>query len=623
MNVAGTVSTDYAGGYLRNAGGAVQAGTEEFFVPDSSFDDDCEKQYLGIVFLEEESGRKYGVIAEYAKGSTKERPVVTVTVQKEHGQEVHEIDIKKVRPEHATELEIFALCSYADDNGMGVEGNLSTWQTLQGFKKDAVRNGYMEELAQDESADWQDMVNRVRRDYCSAGMIGEYHDGQKINAMFDNFEDRITFGGAYIFRMPCVENASAEEIELGAAFLRYSREFSFGLKAEYVKSADMDSPVVKVTVHDNGQEKEHYVNLKDVNPRHATEIEIFALVSYMDANGFGTEFSVNTWQRLKELRRDGFKNGYCGEISKDIEESGLENVKMDWVKLLEMSAGNFWDNGNPEGAMECEDLMEKLDVATSDETYMNGKEFSVTDGGNEKEYEKRQNSEHVNIYEKVREDKKIGEYTTEELIERIREEIDKIREKVKNGDTEVSFQIGGASFTIKEWDKMLEKFDTVQEAIKEQIKEEIAKRNNKKVKEYNEIRSVLNGNDDKAGSSEIYETETNDVKTDILVESLVTESIVSTYRYEGEPERRFITWYTKEGICCREEGQTEGYYYKINFDKPEQYQEVMDFLGKLSKDADLSFAANKHFWQDFISGTLDKEEFLTYINNNPNVIMER
>lgn len=616
MNVAGTVSTNYAGCCYQHAVGTAQGGTEAFFAMDSSFDGDFRGSYLGIGFFEEESGRQYGICAEYAKSSTKEHPVVTVTVHTEHGQEVYEIDIKKVRPEHATELEMFALCSYADDNGMGVDGNLSTWQTLQHFKEDAVRNGYMQDPAQDEVADWQTMVNRVRRDYCSAGMIGEYHNGQKINAMFDNFEDRITFGGVYIFRMPCVEQASAEERELGTAFLRYSEESTFGLKAEYVKNASQDYPIVKVTVHDNGQEKEHYVNLKDVNARHATEIEMFALVSYMDANGFGTEFSVNTWQRLKELRKDGFNRGYCGEISKDIEEVGLENVKMDWMNLLEKSAEGFRHNGNSQGVMECEDLLEKLDTVTSNEAYMKGKEFTAADGETVKQSERAQSNEQVNIYEKIHEDKPIGEYTTEELIERIREEIDKIREKVKNGDTEVSFQIGGASFTIKEWDKMLEKFDTVQDAIREQMREEIAKRNGKKVKEYNESRSVLESSDDKAGSAGIYEIETNDAKTDVLVESLVTESTVSTYSYEGEPERKFITWYTEEGICCREEGQTEGYYYKINFDNPKQYREVMDFLGKLSEDADLSFTANKHFWRDFLNGTLDKEEFLSFINNN-------
>lgn len=76
-----------------------------------------------------------------------------------------------------------------------------------------------------------------------------------------------------------------------------------------------------------------------------------------------------------------------------------------------------------------------------------------------------------NNFEQANEEKPIGEYTTEELMERIQEEMDKIREKVKNGDTEVSFQIGGESFTIKEWDKLLDKFDSAQDAVRKLMEE--------------------------------------------------------------------------------------------------------------------------------------------------------
>ena len=38
-------------------------------------------------------------------------------------------------------------------------------------------------------------------------------------------------------------------------------------------------------------------------------------------------------------------------------------------------------------------------------------------------------------------------------------------EKLKNGDTEESFQIGGSSFTEKEWDKLLSKVDDITEEM--------------------------------------------------------------------------------------------------------------------------------------------------------------
>ncbi len=57
-----------------------------------------------------------------------------------------------------------------------------------------------------------------------------------------------------------------------------------------------------------------------------------------------------------------------------------------------------------------------------------------------------------------------------------------IYDKVKNGDTEESIPIGGQSFTVKEWDRMMKRFDRVQEGIRQSIEEEIERR---KAKEEN------------------------------------------------------------------------------------------------------------------------------------------
>lgn len=54
----------------------------------------------------------------------------------------------------------------------------------------------------------------------------------------------------------------------------------------------------------------------------------------------------------------------------------------------------------------------------------------------------------------------------------LHEKIQEISEKIKNGDTEPSYQIGSQSFTEKEWDKLIEAFDEVQDEIKEQAEEE-------------------------------------------------------------------------------------------------------------------------------------------------------
>lgn len=49
-------------------------------------------------------------------------------------------------------------------------------------------------------------------------------------------------------------------------------------------------------------------------------------------------------------------------------------------------------------------------------------------------------------------------------------------EKIKNGDTEVSYQIGAKAYTEKEWDKILAEFDDAQETVRKMVEEEQEKK---------------------------------------------------------------------------------------------------------------------------------------------------
>ncbi len=62
----------------------------------------------------------------------------------------------------------------------------------------------------------------------------------------------------------------------------------------------------------------------------------------------------------------------------------------------------------------------------------------------------------------------IEEEDTRTLRQKMADMIAKLNEKVKNGETEQSFRIGAQSFTIREWDQMIERIDAAQEAFREQ-----------------------------------------------------------------------------------------------------------------------------------------------------------
>ncbi len=60
------------------------------------------------------------------------------------------------------------------------------------------------------------------------------------------------------------------------------------------------------------------------------------------------------------------------------------------------------------------------------------------------------------------------EVDTRSLREKMQDIIDKLNEKVRKGETSPSFQIGAQSFTIEEWDRMIERIDAAQEEAREQ-----------------------------------------------------------------------------------------------------------------------------------------------------------
>ncbi len=68
-----------------------------------------------------------------------------------------------------------------------------------------------------------------------------------------------------------------------------------------------------------------------------------------------------------------------------------------------------------------------------------------------------------------------GKDKTAECMAFLREKSEEILEKLRNGETEVSYPIGGESYTEKEWDKLLKKFDDIQEDVRRKMEERFRK----------------------------------------------------------------------------------------------------------------------------------------------------
>lgn len=81
--------------------------------------------------------------------------------------------------------------------------------------------------------------------------------------------------------------------------------------------------------------------------------------------------------------------------------------------------------------------------------------------------------------------------TRYELMARVRNHIEMMQEKLENNDVEQKFQVGGMSFTEREWDKLLSNFDEQEDALRKAVEEEIEKSKEEKKYTEEEVDSIV------------------------------------------------------------------------------------------------------------------------------------
>ena len=133
----------------------------------------------------------HGISASYADDYSEGNPVIKVRVETPHGVEEHHIDVREVDPRNATEIEMFALCSYADANGQGTGSASGSWQVLMYHISNAGHNGYLEmpnslDKCSTEKKNWVEAARSAVDDYMNGGLYRQAMDGRKLLDIFDS-----------------------------------------------------------------------------------------------------------------------------------------------------------------------------------------------------------------------------------------------------------------------------------------------------------------------------------------------------------------------------------------------------------------------------------------------------
>lgn len=185
-----------------------------------------------------------------------------------------------------------------------------------------------------------------------------------------------------------------------------------------------------------------------------------------------------------------------------------------------------------------------------------------------------------------------------------------IKERSPVGPT---FPIGALSFTEEEWEDFLEQVDLAIEAMKMASEEEA-----KKALEID--RSVT----DDIPVQSLEETAVkSSIDTGLL---LASESSDCTYPDdEGGEEITYQIFYTEEGIVCKRYGEKEP-VWEMLYQHPDDYERILRFISRFDEqdsaenEQNLRFAAHKNFWEDYLNGVIDEEDFWKFFGSSENGI---
>ena len=126
---------------------------------------------------------------------------------------------------------------------------------------------------------------------------------------------------------------------------------SRGFIAEYADSSTEQDPIIKVG--------DYEVRVNDVDPKNATEIEMFALTSYMDDKGLTGNTGMKTFNKMRAYSSQAEYNGFCNGIA-DPMTAWSQN--RDWTDILQNAKETYIAMPKAyEHGLKCQSIIDSLE----------------------------------------------------------------------------------------------------------------------------------------------------------------------------------------------------------------------------------------------------------------------
>ena len=145
---------------------------------------------------EEYNGITYGMVAIWPSDFCADHPIIQIASNVKGENHVYNIEINKIDPENATEMEMFALCSYADKTGQGTGSTFGSYQTMSLLR---TYGNMVEETSFENKSSWDDFQNAKKNWVTLCSQMVDYlgstnnincfdlmMKGKKLLKLFDN-----------------------------------------------------------------------------------------------------------------------------------------------------------------------------------------------------------------------------------------------------------------------------------------------------------------------------------------------------------------------------------------------------------------------------------------------------
>ena len=150
---------------------------------------------------------------------------------------------------------------------------------------------------------------------------------------------REEFAAALPASIKQIEQAETGGVALGFTMVpEEGKQVVYGMSARLSEKSTKDNPIVQIRSNLNGENKVYSVEIRKINPQHASQMEMFALCSYADYMGDGTGSTFGSYHTLRMMQDTAQTSGVTPTVSDGVSAvDNFMNAKKDWVQICKQA----------------------------------------------------------------------------------------------------------------------------------------------------------------------------------------------------------------------------------------------------------------------------------------------